>query len=204
MTKQTLLFSILLTAGALVGGVALAIPHEFRPDQPISASQVNANFEACSNDISAMQARLEAYIEARRPVALSVRKSGPFQTDIKSPVIVTFNEVDLDTEAGFSSSRYTVKQPGYYRVDAALTFNNANLQSGEYVDVFIIKNGTAISRARRTWLQGGGMTYIATAVTVELAVDDILEVQASSNNGTGAQIDSANDVTWNSFSLSRL
>lgn len=63
MTERTRLFWLFLAGGLIIGGIAVAdplgaVPHTFQAGTTISASQVNANFEAIQDYVDRLEVRL--------------------------------------------------------------------------------------------------------------------------------------------------
>jgi microcystin-dependent protein len=56
-TRRT--FYTILGAGLLAAGAALAVPHTFEPNTPLSAGKMNANFEALEARIAALEGARE-------------------------------------------------------------------------------------------------------------------------------------------------
>ena len=55
MTERSRLFWIFLAGGVLAGGIAIGVPHDFAATQPVSAAQMNANFQALEAKFAALQ-----------------------------------------------------------------------------------------------------------------------------------------------------
>ena len=120
--------------------------------------------------------------------AFSATKSGQTtgQTD-NTAVLVTYDTELVDSDGNFASSRFTPTVAGDYFISAALSGGTSSANQTQNVDIFLYKNGAAISRASNGFKVEGEMEIVTAAVSciITLDTDDYVEVYVKINISAG-------------------
>jgi len=120
--------------------------------------------------------------------AFSATKSGQTtgQTD-NTAVLVTYDTELVDSDGKFASSRFTPTVAGDYFISAALSGGTSSANQTQNVDIFLYKNGAAISRASNGFKVEGEMEIVTAAVSciITLDTDDYVEVYVKINISAG-------------------
>ena len=120
--------------------------------------------------------------------AFSATKSGQTtgQTD-NTAVLVTYDTELVDSDGKFASSRFTPTVAGDYFISAALSGGTSGANQTQNVDIYLYKNGSAITGARNGAFVEGNCEIATAAVSciITLDADDYVEVYVKINISAG-------------------
>ena len=109
----------------------------------------------------------------------------------------TLTKLDLatevfDTDGNFASDRFTPTTAGKYFLFAKTSGGSSSFENNRNTDIFIYKNGSALTYSKATFTPGGNTSGLATTITpfTSAIVDmngsgDYVEVYAKVNTSSG-------------------
>ena len=99
---------------------------------------------------------------------------------------LTFDTEDFDSEGVFASNTFTAPVAGKYFISADMYCNANTTNAVRHAQLFIKKNGSDFHRLN--WASGSYATdqHITTAILMDLALNDTVDVYVNVNRGGGS------------------